>query len=299
MKCGKTCSSRPICWRQTIHVDRLESLSGTEADLIVPQYQRLKQELSVLRQAQDKCQFLYLPGRKGDGRLLLHVCSEPTDARNHCPPGHVSEAASAVYRRVFDTRAAAIAGPVSDHWRTWVTALVPILDPKTAMSGLATPSNAQAMVRKAVEYYRRNGRARLLKVLNDPQGEFHKADMYVFAYDRNMTMVAHPIMPQLVGQNQIGKKDWAGGKYFHREIQGVALSQGSGWVDYQWENPVSKQLDYKMTYFEGVGDLIVCAGAYKSAAKFSPCWAWTWTPETGTGTWPAPPCRPCCSPWRS
>jgi len=65
--------------------------------------------------------------------------------------------------------------------------------------------------------------------MNKPEGEFRKNDLYAFAYDRNMTWLAHPARPELVGQNWIDKKDWAGGKYFRREIQQVALSKRQ-WV---------------------------------------------------------------------
>jgi hypothetical protein len=40
--------------------------------------------------------------------------------------------------------------------------------------------------------------------------------LYAFIYNRNMTILAHPVKPELVGQNQLVKKDWAGGKYFRR-----------------------------------------------------------------------------------
>jgi PAS domain S-box-containing protein len=119
------------------------------------------------------------------------------------------------------------------------------------------------MVQRAVDYYRKNGRERLLKEINNPQGQFHKGDLYAFAYDSGMTIQAHPVKPELVGINLLNMKDWAGGKYFSKEIQAVALSKGTGWVDYEWENPASRQREPKTTYVERVDDLIICAGAYK------------------------------------
>jgi signal transduction histidine kinase len=103
------------------------------------------------------------------------------------------------------------------------------------MYGLATPEDARAMVRRAADFYRRKGRERLLKEINNPQGLFRKGDLYAFAYDRKMTWLAHPVKPELVGQNWIDKKDWSGGKYFRREIQQVAQSKdGTGWVEFEY-----------------------------------------------------------------
>ena len=87
-----------------------------------------------------------------------------------------------------------------------------------------------------------------------------------------MTLLAHPVNPKQVYQNMLDKKDWFGGKYFHREIQQVAQSQGSGWVNYEFENPTSKQFDTKSTYVERADDLIICAGAYRTRIWLTPGW---------------------------
>ena len=82
--------------------------------------------------------------------------SEPEGSENYSPPGQVYKDAPANYRRVFDTKTEATEGPVSDHQGTWVTALIPISDTATGSSDLVTENDAQAMVRKAVDFYRKN-----------------------------------------------------------------------------------------------------------------------------------------------
>jgi PAS domain S-box-containing protein len=250
---------------QTINVEHLRALAGTDADLGTTIYQRLKEQFTILRGNNPHCRFFYLLGRREDGKLFFLVDSESPESRAYSPPGQAYDEASAISRRVFATRIAAVEGPDTDRWGTWVTALVPIHDPQTAMSGLATTDDAQAMVRKAVAFYRQHGRDRLLREINNPQGEFHQGDLYAFAYDRTMTMLAHPVKPELVGKNLLDKKDWSGGKYFRREIRDVALAKGNGWVDYEYENPANQQRAPKTTYVERVDDLILCAGAYKGS----------------------------------
>lgn len=248
-----------------INIDRVEALSGTEADLNSPNYQRLKEQFITLRTAYPQSRFLYLLGRRADGTIFFFLDSEPAESKDYSPPGQVYGEANEAYRSVFATRTSVVDGPITDRWGTWVSALVPIHDPQTAISGLATPNDAQAMVQRAVDYYRKNGKERLLKEINNPQGEFCKGDLYAFAYDSGMTMQAHPVKPELVGKNQLDMKDWTGGKYFRKEIKEVALTKGAGWVDYEYENPANKQRDPKTTYVERIDDLIICAGAYKGS----------------------------------
>ena len=249
---------------QAINIERVTAFTATKADLNNPDYQRLKNQLTAVRSANPQCRFINLLSRKADGTVLFLVDSEPTDSAGYSPPGQVYENVPASYHRVFDTKADSVEGPVTDQRGTWVSALVTIKNTAIASSSLVTENDAQAIVRKALNFYRKNGRDRFLKELNNPQGEFRKGELYAFAYDRNMTMRAHPVKPELVGQNLLDRKDWAGGKYFRKEIQKVALSKGSGWVDYSYENPVNKKILPKTTYVEMVDDLIVCAGAYKS-----------------------------------
>ncbi len=248
---------------QAVNVERIQALTGKEDDLDKPAYLRFKEQLATVRSVNPQCRFVYLMGRNAYGALFFFLDSEPTGSKDYSPPGQVYDEAPEGYRRVFITQNATTEGPYTDRWGTWVSALIPIHDPQAATSNLASQSDARAVVSNAVDFYRKNGREHFLKELNNPQGEFCKGDLYAFAYDQNMTMLAHPVRPELVGQNLLDKKDWSGGQYFRREIQQVAQSKGSGWVDYEYENPVSKQHDPKTTYIERADDLIICTGAYK------------------------------------
>ncbi len=116
---------------QAVNVNRFKALTGTEADLKNPDYQRLKEQLSRVRQASDKCRFFYLMARKADGKIIIHVDSEVTTSKDYSPPGQVYEEVPESYQRVFDTGTAAVEGPATDRWGTWVSALVPLTDPTT------------------------------------------------------------------------------------------------------------------------------------------------------------------------
>ena len=252
---------------QAVNVEQIQALTGTPADLESPDYRQIKDQLAAICSASPQCRFVYLMGRKADGTVFFYVDSEPAGSESYSPPGQPYDEVSAAALQVFADRVEAVEGPVTDRWGTWVSGLVPINDTAMALSGLVTPDDARAMVRKAVDFYRQQGRARFLKEVNDPQGVFRRKSLYVFAYDQGMTMQAHPVKPELVGQNLLDKKDWSGGKYFRREIQAIALTKGSGWVDYQYENPATQKIQPKTTYVERVDDLIICAGAYKGSGE--------------------------------
>ena len=250
---------------QTINIEHIVALKGTDKDLASPVYEQFKDQLSIIRQADRRRKNVYLLGRRDDGTVFVYVDSEPAGSRDHVPPGRPYETAPEHSRSVFGNRDATIDEPVASHGGTRITLLVPVIDPRTHAEGLATPDDARAMVDTAVVFYRKNGRERFLAEINNPKGAFRKNDLYVFAYDRDMTMVANPFRPDLIGQNLLQEKDWSGGTYFHKEIRKVALSEGKGWVNYQYDNPLGNRRDLKTTYIERIDDLIVCAGAYRGS----------------------------------
>ena len=126
----------------------------------------------------------------------------------------------------------------------------------------STPQEAKMMVEQAVAFVKENGKTKALQEFNKPNGKFVKGDLYVFAYDLNAVMMAHPINPKLIGKNLFNEAD-SKGKLFRKEIVELAKSKGSGFVDYTYLNPKTKALEPKTTYIQKVEDIIVCCGAYK------------------------------------
>ncbi len=113
---------------RTINIDRIKLLKGDARDLGSREYQRLKEHLMTVRVANDKCRFLYLMGRKGDGSIFIYVDSEPVGSKDYSPPGQLYSEVSTKYKHVFDSGIPAVVGPVKDRWGTWISALVPMID---------------------------------------------------------------------------------------------------------------------------------------------------------------------------
>jgi len=147
----------------------------------------------------------------------------------------------------------------------WIVTMFAVVLLVGLTAGLARADNKETainLVKSAAAYIATNGVEKGLDVLNDPTSEFVKGELYVFAYDMNGVMMANSFKQNLVGQNVLDVPDTAGKKY-RREMVEVARTKGSGWVDYQSQNPKTKKMEQKTTYIEKAGDLIICCGIFK------------------------------------
>jgi len=123
-------------------------------------------------------------------------------------------------------------------------------------------AEAKALVEKAEAFMGQQGKEKCLAEVSKPDGQFVKGELYVFVYDMNGVILAHPKNPKLIGQNVYDKPD-SKGKLFRKEIVDKAKTEGSGWVDYIYLNPQSGKEEDKTTYFKKVGDVVIGCGAYK------------------------------------
>lgn len=120
---------------------------------------------------------------------------------------------------------------------------------------------AKEWVANAVAFYKNSGRDIALAEFTNSKGPFVQEDMYIFVLDTQGTMLAHGVNEKYIGQNFTNIKD-SDGKDFVREIVNSANAKGSGFADYKWYNPVTKESKPKSVYFEKVDDLIICSGIY-------------------------------------
>lgn len=122
--------------------------------------------------------------------------------------------------------------------------------------------DAKALVDEAVAYVNSQGKDKALAEFSKPKGTFDKGELYVFAYDLQATVIAHPKNAKLIGKNLLEVPDNEG-KFFRKEIVELAKAKGFGWVDYKYMNPETKKPEPKTTYVQKAGDIIVCCGTYK------------------------------------
>ncbi len=121
--------------------------------------------------------------------------------------------------------------------------------------------DAQQLVNDAVAQIGKDKAAAVAEI-GKPKGRYVKGEVYVFAYDLNGVMVAHPMNSKLVGKSLVDVPD-AAGKMFRKEIIAGVNAAGAATVDYKYKNPASGAIEDKVTTCRKAADLAVCAGYYK------------------------------------
>ncbi len=143
-----------------------------------------------------------------------------------------------------------------------ILCLVFIAGNVTLAAQFGTAPEAEALVKKAVQLIKTEGREKTFMEINNPKGKFVDRDLYIFVYDINGKCVAHGFNSKMIGKDLIEMKDMDG-KYFVKERVEIAKTKGKGWQDYKFTDPVTKKIEPKSAYVEKIDDLIVGCGIYK------------------------------------
>lgn len=112
------------------------------------------------------------------------------------------------------------------------------------------------------------------KKMNAPEigkpAAYTDGELYIYAYDSNMKVVAHGANPQLIGADLSQKKDPKTGKMTIQELKAEAYApKNGGIVEFYWPHPkdMTKVLK-KLGYVEKVNDnLWLGSGIYLSEEK--------------------------------
>ncbi|WP_241483498.1 methyl-accepting chemotaxis protein [Leisingera sp. ANG-DT] len=88
---------------------------------------------------------------------------------------------------------------------------------------------------------------------------------YVFVFDHELVVQAHPIVPDWVGTNQGAYEDVTGIKVF-QELEKIAASKGAGELTYYFKKPDSEVMEAKIGYVQAYKPWgwIIGTGAYVS-----------------------------------
>ena len=138
----------------------------------------------------------------------------------------------------------------------------------TLSAGAAEKGSADeavAMVKKAADYLKKNGKEKAFAEFNNAKGQFIQTDLYIFAFMANGDGIeqANGANYRLVGKNVKEMRD-ADGKFLIKEILALGMGkEGKGWVDYKWPNPTTGNIDSKRTYVERVEDVVIGCGIYQ------------------------------------
>ncbi len=96
---------------------------------------------------------------------------------------------------------------------------------------------------------------------------FLQDDLYVFVVDMSTSRyVAHGYNRRVVGTDFRRVKD-PQGKPVGQAMLAAAEKKSTGEYDYLWENPLSRKIERKHTYFRRVGTYLISVGYYENAGR--------------------------------
>jgi cytochrome c len=128
-----------------------------------------------------------------------------------------------------------------------------------------TPAEAKAMLAKAAEHYQAVGRTAAFADFNNRKTPFFDRDLYVFCIGSDHMTLANGGFPTYVGTSVDLLKD-ADGKPIGTALLKAAAGNGAASVEYRWLNPVSRQIEKKISFVRKLGDDVCGVGAYNTGS---------------------------------
>ena len=102
-------------------------LSGTDQDLVLPAYDRLKKTLYDLHSVNGGARFLYFQRSNAtNDKLIFLVDSEDPASKDYSPPGQVYEETSPLEMKNYLDAVSFTEGPYEDSWGSWVSGYAPV-----------------------------------------------------------------------------------------------------------------------------------------------------------------------------
>lgn len=127
----------------------------------------------------------------------------------------------------------------------------------------AKPEEAKAMLAKALGHIKAVGKDKALADFMQKPGPWVDRDLYITVFDMNGKTLAHGANARLVGKDNINMQD-ANGKFHVKERLEIAKAKGKGQQEFAFLNPMTKQIEPKVMFFEKLDDIVVACGSYKS-----------------------------------
>ncbi|MEX8518129.1 MAG: cache domain-containing protein [Leptothrix sp. (in: b-proteobacteria)] len=125
----------------------------------------------------------------------------------------------------------------------------------------AKPEDAKAMLTKAVAHIKAAGRDKAFADFMTKPGPWVDRDLYITVFDMAGKTLAHGANPRMVGKDNINLQD-ANGKFHIKERLEMVKTKPKGQQEFAFLNPMTKQIEPKVMFFERINDIVVACGAY-------------------------------------
>lgn len=136
--------------------------------------------------------------------------------------------------------------------------------PVLAAEDRAKPEEARAMLAKAIAHVKAVGKDKAYADFMQKPGPWIDRDLYITVFDLSGKTLAHGANARMVGKDNINLQD-ANGKHHVKERLEIAKSKGKGQQEFAFLNPMTKQIEAKLMFFEKIDDIVVACGSYKPA----------------------------------
>ncbi|HRZ86323.1 MAG TPA: ATP-binding protein [bacterium] len=132
-----------------LNPDHVRPLAGSPADVGMPDYERLRVELTGFKKADPRARFCYLMAKRGRDVVFL-VDSEPEGSKDYSAPGDPYPEAQRdkALMSVFDSGVPCVSDPTPDRWGVWISALAPVTDQGGVIAVLGIDIDARAWLRE-------------------------------------------------------------------------------------------------------------------------------------------------------
>ncbi len=125
-----------------------------------------------------------------------------------------------------------------------------------------TIEEARAMLDRAVAHYMDVGREQALSDFTAKKEPFIDRDLYVFCYGPDRTISGHGADPGLLGVPVDELRDVDDFSFGTRIMEVGEESPDGGYVEYKWLNPVTGEMEPKISIVRLIGTDICGVGAY-------------------------------------
>lgn len=154
--------------------------------------------------------------------------------------------------------------------RMWIKWLGALLVAVGCMAGAqaqerGTKDEAKALADAAWEHVKKVGEEKAFQDFTHDKSKWVRKDLYVAATDVEGVTLAHGANEKLVGKSMMAIKDAKGLSFMAKMIDAAKSPSGSGWVDYDWANPLTKKIEGKTSYVRLLpsGKTVVSVGFYR------------------------------------
>jgi cytochrome c len=127
-----------------------------------------------------------------------------------------------------------------------------------------TLEEARQMLGRAAAHYEEAGREQALKDFTEKKEPFIDRDLYVFCYGPDRTISGHGADSGLLGTDVDGLRDVDNVAFGTLIMEAVQESADEGFVEYKWLNPLTREVEPKVSIVRLIGEDVCGVGIYSA-----------------------------------